>query len=162
MVGKFLASCGGTPPFPPVGKALIRLLISFQNLTDFPTKSIFPTEVKQKQYYFPVTHCILLSKSSRLQREIIILKVKCNIFSTTWQDLFKFTGSLYIESVYYLWNKINLKDTVKNEIKNWRKTAAINQNMRVSIENLTQNETILEKNNSNVKFRKQKHLLVSR
>ena len=43
-----------------------------------------------------------------------------------------------------------------------KKTAATKQNMRVSIENLTQNKTILEKNNSDVKSMKQKHLLVSR
>ena len=68
-----------------------------------------------------------------------------------------------MDSVYYLWNKINLKDTVKNEIKNLRRAAATKQNMRLSIENLTQNKTILEKKNySDVKSKKQKHLLVSR
>ena len=68
-----------------------------------------------------------------------------------------------MDSVYYLLNKINLKDTVKNEIKNLRKTAATKQNMRLSIENLTQNKTILEKKNySDVKSKKQKYLLVSR
>ena len=33
---------------------------------------------------------------------------------------------------------------MKNEIKNRKKTAATKQNMRVSIENLTQKKTILE------------------
>ena len=125
MVGKFWASGRGIPTIPPVGKALIRLLISFKNLANFATKSIFPADFMQKQFCFQANHCILPSKSSRLQREIIIiLKVKYNVFSTAWQDLFKFTESLYRESEYYLWNKINLKDTVKNEIQNWIKTAA--------------------------------------
>ena len=34
---------------------------------------------------------------------------------------------------------------MKNETKNWRKTAAAKQKMRTSIEILTQNKTILEK-----------------